>query len=87
MRAAELVVVHAELGRVEQRLVRLAGALHHAGAPAAVEQLPAVVLGDAAVGQPDGVPGVVGVEGGQRRAGREAGVAEAFAVAADDEGL
>ena len=82
---AEFGVVESELGRVEEGFVGFPGAGDDAGAPAAVDQLPAAR--HAAVREVDGVPGVAGAEGGHRGAGGEGSVAVAFAVAADDEGL
>lgn len=76
---AELVVVHVEaLGR-EVPVVRLAAALHIAGAPATVDQLPLAAV-DA-----HRVPRVPAVERRHGRAMPQRRVAESFAVAADDD--
>ena len=76
---AELVVVHGEELRLEVALVRHAGPLHVAGAPAAVDQLPLAVV-DA-----HRVPRVARGVGWDGRARPQRCVAVAFAVPADDD--
>lgn len=79
MAQAEFVVRHGEAAGCEIFVVGFAGAGDVAGAPAAVDEFPFVVVDF------HRVPRVVAAFGGEGGVGCQGGVAEAFAVASDDD--
>ena len=79
MAEAEFLIGHGEEARLELLAVGFARAGDVAGAPAGVDEFPFAVV------DLDRVPRVVAAFRRDGRVGRQGGVAEAFAVAADDE--